>query len=45
MEETRNLYKILVRKPEGKRPRGTFGCRWEDVTAMDITGVDASGSG
>jgi hypothetical protein len=25
MEEMKNAYKILVRKPEGKRPLGTRG--------------------
>jgi hypothetical protein len=29
--ETRNEYKILVGKPEGKRPLGRLRCRWEDI--------------
>jgi len=27
----RNVYKILVRKPEGKRPHGRPRCMWEDI--------------
>jgi hypothetical protein len=29
-EEMRNVYKILVGKPQGKRPRGRPRHRWED---------------
>jgi hypothetical protein len=29
MGETRNAYRILVGKPEGKRPVGRRGHRWE----------------
>jgi hypothetical protein len=29
IEEMRNVYKILVGKPEGKRPRGGLRRRWE----------------
>jgi hypothetical protein len=34
--EIRNEYKILVGKPEGTRPRGRFGRRWEDNIRMDL---------
>jgi hypothetical protein len=34
--EKRNLYKILVRKPEGKRPLGRSRCRWEDDIEKDL---------
>jgi hypothetical protein len=34
MMETRNVQKILVRNPEGKRPLGP-GHRWEDDIKMD----------
>jgi hypothetical protein len=32
----KNAYKILVEKPEGKRPLEKPGCRWEDNTEMDF---------
>jgi hypothetical protein len=32
----RNAYKILVGRPEGKRPRGRRTCRWEDNIRMDL---------
>jgi hypothetical protein len=35
----RNAYKILVGKPEGKRPRGRASRRWEDNIKMDIRGI------
>jgi hypothetical protein len=31
----RNAYKILIRKPEGKRPLGRCRHRWEDIK-MDL---------
>jgi hypothetical protein len=33
--EMKNMYKILVRKPEGKRPSGKLKCRWGDIR-MDL---------
>jgi len=36
MGEMRNAYKILVRKPEGKRPHGRPRRRWEDNIRMDL---------
>jgi hypothetical protein len=36
MEEIRIAYKILVGKPEGKRPLGKTRRRWEDNIKMDI---------
>jgi len=33
----RNAYKILISKPERKRPRRRPGCRWEDNIRMDLT--------
>jgi hypothetical protein len=32
----RNVYKILVGEPEGKRPLGRPKHRWEDNIRMDI---------
>jgi hypothetical protein len=36
MGETRNAYKILVGKPEGKRPLGRLRRRWVDNVKMDL---------
>jgi len=34
--EGRGVYRILVRKPEGKRSLGRPRCRWEDTIKMDL---------
>jgi hypothetical protein len=34
--EERKLFKVLVRKPEGKRPLGKPRHRWEDGIRMDL---------
>jgi hypothetical protein len=34
--ETRNAYRILVGKPEGKRPLGRPRRRWVDSIKMDL---------
>ena len=39
MGERRGLYRVLVGKPEGKRPRGRPKRRWEDNTSMDLQEV------
>jgi hypothetical protein len=36
MGETRNAYRILVGKPEGKRPLGRPRRRWVDNYKMDL---------
>jgi hypothetical protein len=36
MWEKRNSYRILMGKPEGKRPIGRHRCRWEDNIRMDL---------
>ena len=36
MGERRGAYRILVVKPEGKRPLGRTRHRWEDSTKMDL---------
>jgi hypothetical protein len=50
--EKRNAYRILVGKPEGKRPLGRPRRRWVDNIKMDLKrdrmgwyGLDRSGSG
>jgi hypothetical protein len=35
MGEKRNVYRLLVGKPEGKRPLGRLRCRWIDNIKMD----------
>jgi hypothetical protein len=42
MREKRNAYRILVGKPEGKKPLGTPRRRWEDNIKIDLreTGWD-----
>ena len=37
--ERRGLYRVLVRKSEGKRPHGRPRCRWEDNIKMDLQEV------
>jgi hypothetical protein len=36
MGEERKVYKVLVGKPEGKRPLGRARRRWEDGVRMDL---------
>jgi len=36
MGQGRGLYRVLVRKPEEKRPLGRTGRRWEDNINMDL---------
>jgi hypothetical protein len=36
MGEERNVYKVLMGKPEGKRPHGRPRHRWEDGIRMDL---------
>jgi hypothetical protein len=39
-----NIYRVLVRNPEGKRPLGRCRHRWEDKIEMDLqTGWDGTG--
>jgi hypothetical protein len=28
--EKRSAHTVLIRKPQGKRPHGSYKCRWED---------------
>ena len=39
MEERRGVQKVLVGKPEGKRPLGRPRRRWEDNIKMDLQEV------
>jgi hypothetical protein len=51
MGEGRNVYRVLMGKPKGKRPLGRPRRRWEDGIKMDLgeigwgCGVDSPGSG
>ena len=40
MGERRGVYRVLVEKPEGKRPLGRPRHRWEDNINMDLQDVD-----
>ena len=39
MGEDRVVHRMLVGKPEGKRPLGRPRCRWEDNMRMDLQEV------
>jgi hypothetical protein len=39
MGEERGVYRVLVMKPEGKRPLGRLKRRWEDNIKMDLQEV------
>jgi hypothetical protein len=43
MGQERKLYKVLVGKPEGKRPLGRPRRRWEDGIRMDIRETSLGG--
>jgi hypothetical protein len=43
MGEKRNVYRILVGKPEGKRPLGRPRRRWVDNIKMDLREVGWNG--
>jgi hypothetical protein len=43
MGATRNAYRILVGKPEGKRPLGRPRCRWVDNIKMDLIEIGWDG--
>jgi len=40
MGERRGVYKVLVGKPEGKKPLGRPRCGWEDNIKMDFQEVE-----
>jgi hypothetical protein len=43
IEDERGVYKVLVGKPEGKRPLGRHRRRWEDIIKMDFQEVGCGG--
>jgi hypothetical protein len=40
MGEMRNVYKVLVGNPDGKRPLGGLKRRWEDNIRIDLRGIE-----
>jgi hypothetical protein len=42
MGEKRNVYRLLVGKPERKRPLGRPRCRWIDNIKMDLLDIEVS---
>jgi hypothetical protein len=42
MGEKRNMYRLLVGKPERKRPLGRLRCRWIDNIKMDLLEIGLS---
>jgi hypothetical protein len=43
--EKRGVYRVLVGKPEGKRPLGRPRPRWEDNIRMDLQEMGCGGYG
>jgi hypothetical protein len=43
MREARGMYRVLVGKPEGKRPLGRPRCRWEENIKMDLQDAGCGG--
>jgi hypothetical protein len=43
MREKLNEYRVLVGKPEGKRPLERPRCRWEDNIKMDLREIEWRG--
>jgi len=43
MGEMRGLYRVMVGKPEGKRPLGRPRLRWEDNIKIDLQEVGCGG--
>ena len=43
MGERRGVYRVMVGKPEAKRPLGRPRRRWEDNIKMDLQEVDCGG--
>ena len=43
MVDTRSLYRVLVAKPDGKRPLGKSRHRWEDDMKVDLQELGLGG--
>jgi hypothetical protein len=44
MEEGRGVYRILVGRPEGKRPLGRLRRRWEDNIKLELRVIEIDGA-
>jgi transposase len=44
MGEGRCIYRVLVGRPQGKRPLGRPRCRWEDNIKMDLREIGIDGA-
>jgi hypothetical protein len=44
MRDGRDVYRILVGRPEGKRPLGRRGRRWENNNKMDLRQIGIDGA-
>jgi hypothetical protein len=44
MREGRGVCRVLVGRPEGNRPLGRLGHRWEDDIKMDLKGDRMNGA-
>jgi hypothetical protein len=44
MGERRGAYRVLVGRPEGKRPLGRRRRRWEDNVKMDLREIGIDGA-
>jgi hypothetical protein len=44
MVEGRGIYRVLVRRPEGKRPLGRPRRRWEDNIQLDLREIGIDGA-
>jgi hypothetical protein len=42
MGKKRNVYRLLIGKPEGKRPLGRLRCRWMDNLKIDLLEIGLS---
>jgi hypothetical protein len=45
MGEGRGIYRVLVGRPEGKRPLGRPRHRWDDYIKMDLKEMGRTGFG
>jgi hypothetical protein len=43
MGEGRGVYRVLFRRPKGKRPLGRLRCSWEDNIKMDVREIRIGG--